>query len=98
MDLLAAWGAAQARGQARVTSPLPRYDGLKSLCVMFRFIGTCRERGKTLIEVGDNGVTTGDSVVLEPDSFLMKGGIVDAGAIWLGNPAKAGQPARSVAA
>jgi non-ribosomal peptide synthetase-like protein len=35
------------------------------------------------------GVIIGDNVVLEPDSFLMKGEIVDADTIWLGNPAKA---------
>jgi non-ribosomal peptide synthetase-like protein len=37
------------------------------------------------------GVTIGDNVVLEPDSFLMKGEIVDANTTWLGNPAKAGR-------
>ena len=35
------------------------------------------------------GVTMGDYVVLQPNSFLMKGEIVDSDAIWLGNPAKA---------
>jgi carbonic anhydrase/acetyltransferase-like protein (isoleucine patch superfamily) len=31
----------------------------------------------------------GDNVVLEPDSFLMKGEILDPGTTWLGNPARA---------
>ena len=35
------------------------------------------------------GVTMGDNVVLDTDSFLMKGEIVDAGTAWRGNPAKA---------
>src|SRR5262245_27992067 len=35
------------------------------------------------------GVIMGDSVVLDPDSFLMKGEILDAGGHWRGNPAKA---------
>jgi carbonic anhydrase/acetyltransferase-like protein (isoleucine patch superfamily) len=35
------------------------------------------------------GVTMGDNVVLDPDSFLMKGEIVDANSVWRGNPAKA---------
>jgi non-ribosomal peptide synthetase-like protein len=35
------------------------------------------------------GVTIGDDVVLSPDSFLMKGEILDAGSAWRGNPAKA---------
>ncbi len=35
------------------------------------------------------GVTMGDNVVLDPDSFLMKGEIVDPNATWRGNPAKA---------
>jgi non-ribosomal peptide synthetase-like protein len=43
------------------------------------------------------GVTIGDNVVLEPDSFLMKGEIVDAGTTWLGNPAKAGGRRNAVA-
>jgi non-ribosomal peptide synthetase-like protein len=35
------------------------------------------------------GVTMGDNVVLEPNAFLMKGEILDAGTSWRGNPAKA---------
>jgi non-ribosomal peptide synthetase-like protein len=35
------------------------------------------------------GVTMGDDVVLAPDSFLMKGEILDPGSSWRGNPAKA---------
>jgi non-ribosomal peptide synthetase-like protein len=35
------------------------------------------------------GVTMGDHVVLEPDSYLMKGEILDPNTIWRGNPAKA---------
>jgi non-ribosomal peptide synthetase-like protein len=35
------------------------------------------------------GVTMGDNVVLEPDSFLMKGEILDPNTTWRGNPAKA---------
>ena len=35
------------------------------------------------------GVTMGDNVVLDPDSFLMKGEIVDADTVWRGNPARA---------
>ena len=35
------------------------------------------------------GVTMGEYVVLQPNSFLMKGEIIDSDAIWLGNPAKA---------
>ena len=35
------------------------------------------------------GVIMGDNVVLDPDSFLMKGEILDAGSHWRGNPAKA---------
>jgi non-ribosomal peptide synthetase-like protein len=35
------------------------------------------------------GVRMGDNVVLEPDSFLMKGEILDAGTTWRGNPARA---------
>ena len=35
------------------------------------------------------GVTMGDNVVLDPDSFLMKGEMLDPGTIWRGNPAKA---------
>jgi hypothetical protein len=67
---------------------------------MFRFIDICRERSKMLVEDGDDSVTIGNSAALEPDSFLMKGEIVGAGTIWLGDPAKTGRssPARSVAA
>jgi hypothetical protein len=35
------------------------------------------------------GVVMGDNVVLDPDSFLMKGEILDSGSHWRGNPAKA---------
>jgi len=35
------------------------------------------------------GVTMGDNVVLDPDSFLMKGEILDPNTTWRGNPAKA---------
>jgi non-ribosomal peptide synthetase-like protein len=35
------------------------------------------------------GVTMGDYVVLSPDSFLMKGEIVDSDTTWRGNPARA---------
>ena len=35
------------------------------------------------------GVTIGDNVVLDPDSFLMKGEVLDPSTIWRGNPAKA---------
>ena len=35
------------------------------------------------------GVQIGDNVVIDPDSFLMKGEVPDAGTIWRGNPAKA---------
>ncbi len=35
------------------------------------------------------GVIMGDNVVLDPDSFLMKGEILDHGTHWRGNPAKA---------
>ncbi len=35
------------------------------------------------------GVRMGDNVVLEPDSFLMKGEILDPGTTWRGNPARA---------
>ena len=35
------------------------------------------------------GVTMGDYVVLEADSFLMKGEVVDSDTIWRGNPARA---------
>jgi non-ribosomal peptide synthetase-like protein len=35
------------------------------------------------------GVRMGDNVVLEPDSFLMKGEILGSGTTWLGNPARA---------
>lgn len=35
------------------------------------------------------GVTMGDNVVLEADSFLMKGEILGANAVWQGNPARA---------
>jgi non-ribosomal peptide synthetase-like protein len=35
------------------------------------------------------GVVMGDNVVLDPDSFLMKGEILDSGTHWRGNPAKA---------
>ena len=35
------------------------------------------------------GVQMGDNVVLEPDSFLMKGEILDPGTTWRGNPARA---------
>jgi non-ribosomal peptide synthetase-like protein len=34
------------------------------------------------------GVTMGDNVVLDPDSFLMKGESPDAGSKWRGNPAR----------
>jgi non-ribosomal peptide synthetase-like protein len=34
------------------------------------------------------GVTMGDHSVLEADSFLMKGEVVDARTVWCGNPAK----------
>ena len=34
------------------------------------------------------GVSTGDDVVLDADSFLMKGEILDSGTGWCGNPAK----------
>ncbi len=35
------------------------------------------------------GVRMGDNVVLEPNSFLMKGEILDPGTTWRGNPARA---------
>jgi non-ribosomal peptide synthetase-like protein len=35
------------------------------------------------------GVVMGDRVVLEPDSYLMKGEILDPGTTWRGNPARA---------
>jgi len=35
------------------------------------------------------GVSMGDNVVLDPDSFLMKGESPDAGSKWRGNPARA---------
>ena len=35
------------------------------------------------------GVSMGDNVVLEPDSFLMKGEVLDPNTIWRGNPARA---------
>jgi non-ribosomal peptide synthetase-like protein len=35
------------------------------------------------------GVQMGDNAVLEPDSFLMKGEILDPGTTWRGNPARA---------
>ena len=35
------------------------------------------------------GVTLEDNVVLDADSFLMKGEVVAANATWRGNPAKA---------
>jgi non-ribosomal peptide synthetase-like protein len=35
------------------------------------------------------GVWMGDNAVLEPDSFLMKGEILDPGTTWSGNPARA---------
>jgi len=35
------------------------------------------------------GVRMGDNVVLEADSFLMKGEILDSGTTWRGNPARA---------
>jgi non-ribosomal peptide synthetase-like protein len=42
------------------------------------------------------GVAMGDNVVLDPDSFLMKGESPDAGTKWRGNPARAvGTAARS---
>jgi non-ribosomal peptide synthetase-like protein len=37
------------------------------------------------------GVTMGDNVVLDPDSFLMKGEAPDPNTVWRGNPAKAGR-------
>ena len=37
------------------------------------------------------GVSMGDNVVLDPDSFLMKGEVLDPNTIWRGNPAKAGR-------
>ena len=37
------------------------------------------------------GVTMGENVVLDPDSFLMKGEAPDANTVWRGNPAKAGR-------
>jgi hypothetical protein len=42
----------------------------------------------------------GDNVVLDPDSFLMKGEILDANTTWRGNPARAirGAPIREAAA
>jgi hypothetical protein len=33
----------------------------------------------------------GENVVLDPDSFLMKGEAPDANTVWRGNPAKAGR-------
>ncbi|MDQ2710529.1 MAG: hypothetical protein M3Z25_24205, partial [Actinomycetota bacterium] len=40
------------------------------------------------------GVTMGESSVLAPDSFLMKGEVIAPGDSWLGNPARpANQPA-----
>jgi non-ribosomal peptide synthetase-like protein len=39
------------------------------------------------------GVIMGDDVVLDPDSFLMKGEILDPGSTWRGNPAKAARGA-----
>jgi acetyltransferase-like isoleucine patch superfamily enzyme len=35
------------------------------------------------------GVSMGDDVVLDPDSFLMKGECPDPGGHWRGNPARA---------
>ena len=35
------------------------------------------------------GVRVGENVVIDPDSFLMKGEIPEPGSIWQGNPAKA---------
>ena len=35
------------------------------------------------------GVTMGDNVVLDADSFLMKGEILDPNTTWRGNPARA---------
>jgi non-ribosomal peptide synthetase-like protein len=35
------------------------------------------------------GVTMGENVVLDPDSFLMKGEIAEDGSVWQGNPARA---------
>ncbi len=35
------------------------------------------------------GVTMGENVVLDPDSFLMKGEIAEDGSAWQGNPARA---------
>ena len=35
------------------------------------------------------GVTMGDHVVLDPDSFLMKGEVLEPNTTWRGNPAKA---------
>jgi non-ribosomal peptide synthetase-like protein len=45
------------------------------------------------------GVTMGDYVVIEPNSFVMKGEIVDANTTWRGNPARAvvGRPMRGAA-
>jgi non-ribosomal peptide synthetase-like protein len=34
------------------------------------------------------GVTVGDNVVIEPDSFLMKGECPESGTTWCGNPAR----------
>jgi hypothetical protein len=34
------------------------------------------------------GVTMGDHVVLDADSFLMKGEVLDPHSVWRGNPAK----------
>lgn len=34
------------------------------------------------------GVETGDGVIVQPDSFIMKGEVLDAATIWCGNPAK----------
>jgi non-ribosomal peptide synthetase-like protein len=34
------------------------------------------------------GVSTGDGIVLDADSFLMKGEILDSNTEWCGNPAK----------
>jgi non-ribosomal peptide synthetase-like protein len=41
-------------------------------------------------------VSTGDFVVIEPNSFVMKGESIECGATWIGNPAEASTNARSV--
>jgi len=44
------------------------------------------------------GVTIEDNVTVMPDSFVMKGETLEAGSVWLGNPAKAVRQATKVSA